>query len=155
MLPSLVPRSSQRLVMTLWPVSAAKVSGWTNRVAASVITTCTSKPLPLQGAHQFCRFVRSDAAGDADRDSHGSIVDRSIAKAQCSHDQGNRAGICKRRATLTLQRDRTMVRSIPEMQRVARMAAHVQASRQNELPRARGSECRLPPRAALRPACLS
>ena len=32
--------------------------------------------LPLQGAHQFRRFVSSDTAGDADRDSHGSIVDR-------------------------------------------------------------------------------
>jgi hypothetical protein len=31
--PSTAPESSQRLVMTLWPVSAAKVRGWTNLAA--------------------------------------------------------------------------------------------------------------------------
>ena len=67
---SLLSESSHRLVITLWPVSAAKVSGCTKRVAASVITTCTSMPASLQGAHQFRRFVRRNAAGDADRYSH-------------------------------------------------------------------------------------
>ena len=32
--------------------------------------------LALQGAHQFCRLVRSNSAGDADRDSHGLIVEQ-------------------------------------------------------------------------------
>ena len=32
--------------------------------------------LALEGAHQFRRFVCGDAAGDADRDSHGSIVEQ-------------------------------------------------------------------------------
>ena len=32
------------------------------------------KGLALQCAHQFRRLVRGNSAGDADRDSHGSIV---------------------------------------------------------------------------------
>ena len=40
--PSPASHSPHRLVMTLWPVSAANVSGCTNFCADSVITTCTS-----------------------------------------------------------------------------------------------------------------
>jgi hypothetical protein len=32
------------------------------------------KGLPLQGSHQFRRFVSGNAAGDADRHSHSEIV---------------------------------------------------------------------------------
>jgi hypothetical protein len=66
--------------MTLWPVSAAKVSGCTNLLRRAVITTCTSRP-GAAGAHQLRRLVRGNSAGDAHGDSHGSIVEQvSIVK---------------------------------------------------------------------------
>ena len=73
-------RSSHRLVMTLWPVSAAKVSGWTNLQPLGH-DHVDFKGLPLQSAHQFRRLVRGNSAGDADRDSHGLIVEQGLSIA--------------------------------------------------------------------------
>ena len=73
--PSPAPASSHRLVMTLWPVSAAKVSGWTNLRGRLGHHHVHFERLALQCAHQFRRLVRGNSAGDADRDSHGSIVE--------------------------------------------------------------------------------
>ena len=60
--------------MTLWPVSAAKVSGCTNLLRRLGHHHVHFDSLALQCAHQFRRLVRRDSAGDADRHSHGSIV---------------------------------------------------------------------------------
>ena len=67
---------SQRLVRTLWPVSAAKVSGWTNLHGGRGHDDVHFKGLALQRAHQLSRFIGGDSAGDADGDSHGSIVEQ-------------------------------------------------------------------------------
>ena len=68
--------SSHRLVMTLWPVSAAKVSGCTNLRGRLGHHHVDFEGLALQRAHQFRRLVRGNSARDADRYSHGSIVEQ-------------------------------------------------------------------------------
>jgi hypothetical protein len=73
-------------VITLWPVSAAKVSGWMNLLRRLGHHHVDFKGLALQGAHQFRRLVRGNSAGDADRDSHGSIVEGLSRRDHPQHD---------------------------------------------------------------------
>ncbi len=53
--------------MTLRPVSAAKVSGRMNCSAAAVMITWTREAALHQRARQLRRFVRGNAAADAER----------------------------------------------------------------------------------------
>ena len=54
------------VVMTLWPVSEEKVSGWTNSWAARVMATRTSILFCCSSADEFGGLVGGDSAGDAD-----------------------------------------------------------------------------------------
>ena len=101
--------------------------------------------LPLQGAHQFRRFVSSDTAGDADRYSHGSIVVR--FDCQRSVARSGKAEICQRRPTREMHDG-----AFPPCDAVCRTDGQPKSGTEGTNARARGSECRLLQRAALRPA---
>ena len=61
-----------RLVMTLRPVSAAKVSGRMNSSAARGHHHLHGEATLHQGAGQLRRLVRGDASADAEGDVHRS-----------------------------------------------------------------------------------
>ena len=60
--------------MTLWPVRAAKVSGWMNFCAAAVMTTCTSTAWRCNARTNSAALYAAIPPETPTVDSHVSIV---------------------------------------------------------------------------------